>query len=88
MQERDYEDKAETKPSFSPKHDDDDDDIMESDVELDNSDVVEPDNEPPQPVGVEVIIFGYYVVLVSLCIFLPDWMILLSCLRWETLLLK
>jgi suppressor of tumorigenicity protein 13 len=49
--ERDYEDKAETKPSFSPKHDDDDDDIMESDVELDNSDVVEPDNEPPQPMG-------------------------------------
>ncbi|KAG7582360.1 Tetratricopeptide-like helical domain superfamily [Arabidopsis suecica] len=47
--ERDYEERAETKPSFSPKHDDDD--IMESDVELDNSDVVEPDNEPPQPMG-------------------------------------
>lgn len=54
MQERDYEDKAETKPSFSPKHDDE---IMESDVELDNSDVVEPDNEPPQPVGGEDFIF-------------------------------
>ncbi|KAG7577664.1 Thioredoxin-like superfamily [Arabidopsis thaliana x Arabidopsis arenosa] len=49
--ERDYEERAETKPSFSPKHDDDDDDIMESDVELDNSDLVEPDNEPPQPIG-------------------------------------
>ncbi|VVA98042.1 unnamed protein product [Arabis nemorensis] len=48
--ERDYEDKAETKPSFSPKHDDDE--IMESDVELDNSDVVEPDNDKtPQPMG-------------------------------------
>ncbi|CAN8270244.1 unnamed protein product [Cochlearia groenlandica] len=41
--------KAETKPSFTPKHEDDE--IMESDVELDNSDVVEPDNEPPQTMG-------------------------------------
>lgn len=28
-----------------------DEDIIESDVELDNSDVVEPDNDPPQKVG-------------------------------------
>lgn len=28
-----------------------DEDIVESDVELDNTDVVEPDNEPPQKVG-------------------------------------
>lgn len=69
IQERDYEDKAETKPSFSTKHDDDDDDVIESDVELDNSDVVEPDNEPPQPVGVEDISFGYYLLVVSLCNF-------------------
>lgn len=27
------------------------DDIMESDMELDNSDVVEPDNDPPQKVA-------------------------------------
>ncbi|CAH2053434.1 unnamed protein product [Thlaspi arvense] len=46
--EKDNEDKAETKPSFSPEHDDE---IVESDVELDNSDVVEPDNDPPQPMG-------------------------------------
>nr|VDD46031.1 unnamed protein product [Brassica oleracea] len=47
--ERDYEDTAETKPSFSPSYDDDE--VAESDVELDDSDVVEPDNEPPQPMG-------------------------------------
>ncbi|GFP88461.1 tpr repeat-containing thioredoxin tdx [Phtheirospermum japonicum] len=29
----------------------DDEDIVESDVELDNSDVVEPDNDPPQKMG-------------------------------------
>ncbi|XP_061354651.1 TPR repeat-containing thioredoxin TDX [Gastrolobium bilobum] len=29
----------------------DEDDIMESDIELDNSDVVEPDNDPPQKMG-------------------------------------
>ncbi|ESQ48131.1 hypothetical protein EUTSA_v10020954mg [Eutrema salsugineum] len=45
--EKDFED-AETKPSFSPNLDDE---ITESDVELDNSDLVEPDNEPPQPMG-------------------------------------
>jgi hypothetical protein len=28
-----------------------DDDIIESDLELDNSDVVEPDNDPPQKMG-------------------------------------
>ncbi|XP_010468253.1 PREDICTED: TPR repeat-containing thioredoxin TDX-like [Camelina sativa] len=44
--EIDYEDMAETKPNFSPKHDDDDDDVMESDVELDNSDVIEPELNP------------------------------------------
>ncbi|CAN7106674.1 unnamed protein product, partial [Brassica rapa subsp. narinosa] len=47
--ERDYEDTAETKPSFSPSYDDDE--VTESDVDLDDSDVVEPDNEPPQPMG-------------------------------------
>ncbi|CAN6885957.1 unnamed protein product [Brassica oleracea] len=47
--ERDYEDTAETKPSFSPSYDDDE--VTESDVELDDSDVVEPDNEPPQLMG-------------------------------------
>ncbi|CAJ2675888.1 unnamed protein product [Trifolium pratense] len=30
---------------------DNDDDIIESDLELDNSDVVEPDNDPPQKMG-------------------------------------
>lgn len=80
LQERDYEERAETKPSFSPKHAADDD-IMESDVELDNADVVEPDNEPPQPVGVEIIIFGYYLVVVCLCKVFSDSLILLSCLR-------
>jgi suppressor of tumorigenicity protein 13 len=29
---------------------DDDDDIVESDIDLDNTDVVEPDNDPPQKV--------------------------------------
>lgn len=85
MQERDYEEKAETKPSFSTKHDDD---VMESDVELDNSDVIEPDNEPPQPVGVEDISFGYYLLVVSLCNFFSDCLTFLSCLRWEILQLK
>lgn len=28
-----------------------DDDIVESDIELDNTDVMEPDNDPPQKVG-------------------------------------
>ncbi|KAJ6977003.1 hypothetical protein NC653_029014 [Populus alba x Populus x berolinensis] len=31
--------------------DDDDDDIVESDIDLDNTDVVEPDNDPPQKMG-------------------------------------
>lgn len=35
-------------PGFS---DGDDDEIVESDVELDNADVVEPDNDPPQKMG-------------------------------------
>ncbi|XP_061956050.1 TPR repeat-containing thioredoxin TDX-like isoform X2 [Populus nigra] len=30
---------------------DDDDDIVESDIDLDNTDVVEPDNDPPQKMG-------------------------------------
>lgn len=31
-------------------HDELDEDIVESDVELDNTDIVEPDNDPPQQV--------------------------------------
>ena len=36
------------KPNFSNEEDDD---IVESDVELDNTGVVEPDNNPPQKVS-------------------------------------
>lgn len=32
-------------------HDELDEDIIESDVELDNTDIVEPDNDPPQQMG-------------------------------------
>ena len=49
--ERDYEDTDETKHSFSPSYYDDE--VTQSDVDLDDSDVVEPDNEPPQPVSGE-----------------------------------
>lgn len=31
----------------------DDDEIVESDIELDNTDIVEPDNDPPQKVGLD-----------------------------------
>lgn len=56
MQSKDGEDYEDKKPFESGKPDvsmDDisNDDIVESDVELDNSDVVEPDNDPPQKVG-------------------------------------
>ncbi|XP_010268308.1 PREDICTED: TPR repeat-containing thioredoxin TDX isoform X2 [Nelumbo nucifera] len=39
------------KPNLSTEKDDIDDEIVESDIELDNSDVIEPDNEPPQKMG-------------------------------------
>ncbi|KAH6809385.1 tetraticopeptide domain-containing thioredoxin [Perilla frutescens var. frutescens] len=48
-----YEDKKpfESKKPNVPMDDSSNDDIVESDVELDNSDVVEPDNDPPQKMG-------------------------------------
>ena len=53
MQSKDDEDHEDIKPFDSRKRDtpmDDisDDDIVESDIELDNSGIVEPDNDPPQ----------------------------------------
>ncbi|XP_010549044.1 PREDICTED: TPR repeat-containing thioredoxin TDX isoform X2 [Tarenaya hassleriana] len=42
------EDMAEAKTSFSAEHDDE---IVESDIELDNSDVVEPEEDAPQLMG-------------------------------------
>ncbi|XP_047957078.1 TPR repeat-containing thioredoxin TDX-like [Salvia hispanica] len=56
MQSKDDEDNEDIKPFDSRKRDtpmDDisDDEIVESDVELDNSGVVEPDNDPPQKMG-------------------------------------
>jgi len=42
------------------------DDIIESDIELDNADVVEPDNDPPQKVSYACIMYVTMVnVLVS-----------------------
>lgn len=52
------------KPKFS--NEDDDDDIIESDVELDNTGVVEPDNDPPQKVSDPR---KHYVILFACCIF-------------------
>jgi suppressor of tumorigenicity protein 13 len=43
-------DSGECYDSKRPIEDDDDDDIVESDIDLDNTDVVEPDNDPPQKV--------------------------------------
>ncbi|GAB2219593.1 hypothetical protein Droror1_Dr00007230 [Drosera rotundifolia] len=43
---------AQIPPSSNSKLDDDyEDEIMESDVELDNADIVEPDDDPPQKMG-------------------------------------
>lgn len=49
-------DNSDTKEEFDVKRSDpvsdDDDDIVESDIELDDADVLEPDNDPPQKVTV------------------------------------
>lgn len=50
MQGKDGEDYGDKKPNVTGD-DSSNDDIVESDVELDNSEVVEPDNDPPQKVG-------------------------------------
>lgn len=50
MQGKDGEDYGDKKPNVT-KDDSSNGDIVESDVELDNSEVVEPDNDPPQKVG-------------------------------------
>lgn len=47
---KDGEDYGDKKPNVT-KDDSSNDDIVESDVELDNSAVVEPDNDPPQKMG-------------------------------------
>ncbi|KAK9925727.1 hypothetical protein M0R45_022995 [Rubus argutus] len=48
-------DNSDTKEDFDVKRSDpvsdDDDDIVESDIELDDADVLEPDNDPPQKMG-------------------------------------
>lgn len=51
MQEKGDIDMSDSKEySDSKRPSEDDDDIVESDIELDNTDVVEPDNDPPQKV--------------------------------------
>lgn len=49
-------DNSDTKEQFDVRRSDpvsdDDDDIVESDIELDDADVLEPDNDPPQKVTV------------------------------------
>ena len=40
-----------TKERINTKKHDEDEPIVESDIELDNTDVVEPDNDPPQKVN-------------------------------------
>ncbi|KAL3512155.1 hypothetical protein ACH5RR_024872 [Cinchona calisaya] len=49
----DISDSGEHSDSKKPSSNDDDldDDIVESDIELDNTDVVQPDNDPPQKMG-------------------------------------
>jgi len=39
------------------------DDLVESDVELDNADVVEPDNDPPQKVCYLIYAFCVYIYI-------------------------
>ena len=56
MQSKDGEDHEDKKPFDTrkrdvPMEDISNDDIVESDVEFDNSDIVEPDNDPPQKVS-------------------------------------
>ena len=57
MQDKDGEDISHSKGQFDTKNPNFsvdnklDEDIVESDVELDNADVVEHDNDPPQKVG-------------------------------------
>lgn len=50
MQENGDIDMADSKEFSDSKVPVEDDDIVESDIELDNTDVVEPDNDPPQKV--------------------------------------
>lgn len=48
----DHEEPVDTKKAhLHSKYDKFEDDIVESDVELDDTDIVEPDNDPPQRVG-------------------------------------
>lgn len=58
-------DNSDTKEQFDAKRsdpvsDDDDDDIVESDIELDDADVLEPDNDPPQKVTVFPFFFFFF----------------------------
>lgn len=84
MQSKDGEDHEDKKPDVS-MDDISNDEIVESDVELDDSVVVEPDNDPPHKVGsskkIKIKNQIPYNPIYLLCICLHYY-------RWVTLLLK
>lgn len=60
-------DKSDTKEQFDAKRcdpvSDDDDDIVESDIELDDAEVLKPDNDPPQKATVFPFFFSFFLPL-------------------------
>lgn len=50
----------------------DNDDIIESDIELDNTNIVEPDNDPPQKVGLDRVNVNLLIPVVFLFWFGPN----------------